>query len=461
MGIIVTAIVFMLAMNLNNIRKGGPFFMKNWKIIVVVLLVAIVGVVVIAKKRNATSAPVTAADANSTTQQATADSNTGSQPVAAIPKLIDLGAGKCVPCKMMKPILDELRTEYKGRFDVVFYDVWENPDQAKQFAINIIPTQIFFDASGKELFRHEGFMSKEDILAKWKELGIDFSGPTGQKSPAFEQLVPAQEDKRYKDAICYMCDGDINPKTLVTVKTAHGDVRLCGPHCYFIMYSCLTEDKTDFENKVTVADFDSGNSMPLEKAVFLVGIEASGRPTIHSFIDSDAAKSSQQKIGGNTVEFSALKEGELSHKCGFCDRVCYPQDAAKVIVNDIQTWGCCSHCALGVAARTGKDIEVHERDRLRGEPIIVKTLNGSISSLEPATAVAWFGQRKKADGTLTSAGCFHQGFFVNAENLKKWVQQNPYETGRQISINQALADKMKLTETQITNACKIGQCSPK
>ena len=116
---------------------------------------------------------------------------------------------------------------------------------------------------------------------------------------------------------------------------------------------------------------------------------------------------------------------------------------------------------MGVAARTGKDIEVHEKDRLTGEKIIVKTFGGQVASLEPATAVAWFGQRQKPDGTWASAGCFHQGFFINGENLKKWVEQNPYETGKLISINQALADKMKMSSEQIQKACKIGECVPK
>jgi hypothetical protein len=116
---------------------------------------------------------------------------------------------------------------------------------------------------------------------------------------------------------------------------------------------------------------------------------------------------------------------------------------------------------LGVAARTGKNIEVREKDRLTGQAIVVKTLEGKVAALEPATAVAWFGQRKKPDGTWASAGCFHQGFFTNADNLKKWVEQNPYETGRLISISQALADKMKLSADQIQKACKIGECAPK
>jgi hypothetical protein len=114
-----------------------------------------------------------------------------------------------------------------------------------------------------------------------------------------------------------------------------------------------------------------------------------------------------------------------------------------------------------VAARTGKNIEVHEKDRLTGQEIIVTTFEGQVASLKPQTSVAWFGQREKPDGTWGSAGCFHQGFFVNAENLRKWVEKNPYETGILIPISKALADKMKLSPDQIKKACKIGECAPK
>ena len=92
------------------------------------------------------------------------------------PRLVDLGAGKCVPCKAMAPILEELRHTHAEQFEVVFIDVWENPEAAKPYDINLIPTQIFFDADGKERWRHEGFLAKEDILAKWKELGVEKIG---------------------------------------------------------------------------------------------------------------------------------------------------------------------------------------------------------------------------------------------------------------------------------------------
>ena len=91
---------------------------------------------------------------------------------AKLPKLVDIGAGKCVPCKAMAPILEGLKKEYSGRMKVEFIDKWQNEEAAEKYGVEIIPTQIFYDASGKELFRHTGFFGKEDILAKWKELGV-------------------------------------------------------------------------------------------------------------------------------------------------------------------------------------------------------------------------------------------------------------------------------------------------
>lgn len=111
-----------------------------------------------------------------------ADSSTGaerggvSSPAAAegLPRLVDLGADKCIPCKMMAPILEELKVEYTGRMEVEFIDVWKNKTKASEYGIQMIPTQIFYDEQGKELFRRTGFIGKEDILAKWRELGYEF-----------------------------------------------------------------------------------------------------------------------------------------------------------------------------------------------------------------------------------------------------------------------------------------------
>ena len=86
--------------------------------------------------------------------------------------MIDLGATECVPCKMMAPIIEELKKEYAGRADILFIDVWKNPAQAKKYGIRAIPTQIFFDADGKEVHRNTGFMDKKRIVAVLTRLGV-------------------------------------------------------------------------------------------------------------------------------------------------------------------------------------------------------------------------------------------------------------------------------------------------
>lgn len=86
--------------------------------------------------------------------------------------MVDLGAGKCIPCKMMAPILEELDQEYKDRAAILFIDVWENPDAGRKFGIKLIPTQIFYDAEGNEVLRHEGFFDKESIVAQLQKLGV-------------------------------------------------------------------------------------------------------------------------------------------------------------------------------------------------------------------------------------------------------------------------------------------------
>jgi len=102
-------------------------------------------------------------------------------PKKALPRLVDLGAGKCVPCKQMKPILAELTKDYAGDLEVVFIDVWENKAAGEEYHIRLIPTQIFYAADGRELARHEGFLSLKDILNKWRELGVVLKDPSASR----------------------------------------------------------------------------------------------------------------------------------------------------------------------------------------------------------------------------------------------------------------------------------------
>ena len=156
-------------------RKGKPE-MKNLKNIAIVAGVIAAAGIVFALKHNQAQPPEPAPAVATETALATPDAANPATPVA-LPRLVDLGADKCIPCKMMAPILEDLKTTYAGQLQVDFIDVWKNPDAGGQYGIRVIPTQIFFDAEGKELFRHEGFYAKEDILAKWKELGVKLKGP--------------------------------------------------------------------------------------------------------------------------------------------------------------------------------------------------------------------------------------------------------------------------------------------
>ena len=122
--------------------------------------------------------PPSAQQKAETVESATAPSETAAK---EIPKLLDLGAHKCIPCKKMAPILEDLSKNYEGRMDVEFIDVWQNPEAGNKYGIRSIPTQIFFGFDGKELFRHVGFYSKEDIMSKWEELGYTFSEADGEQ----------------------------------------------------------------------------------------------------------------------------------------------------------------------------------------------------------------------------------------------------------------------------------------
>jgi hypothetical protein len=307
------------------------------------------------------------------------------------------------------------------------------------------------------LFRHEGFFGKEDILAKWKEFGVDLIGKNGATTLIRE--TPVTPDSRPRESVCFMCDGDMNAKTKAIVKGQTEQHVFCSPHCYFVYYSAIVNpNPVSEDSKVSVTDWVSGNVIPATNATYLYGMDVQGRATIKAFSSKDAATKEQQASPGNLVTWEMLRSKELAARCAFCDRAVYPEDACGVKFGTTHGYGCCTHCAMGVAARLKQDIEVEAKDGLTGDLIRVKTLDGKIASLEPATALAWFGQKKNADGQMVSAGCFKQAFFVNQENLKKWLDARPAMTGREITIAQALADKMKLSPEQIAKACKLGEC---
>jgi thioredoxin 1 len=151
------------------------------RLLVVILAVAVLAACSSSEQQTGAqdASPPAAAD-DSTANRSTApaadasEQSTGMPGISnGLPRLVDLGATSCMPCKMMAPILDELEQEYEGRLEVVFIDVWENRAAAKTYGITTIPTQILYDAEGQERWRHVGFIGKAEILAAIDEAGVE------------------------------------------------------------------------------------------------------------------------------------------------------------------------------------------------------------------------------------------------------------------------------------------------
>ena len=86
--------------------------------------------------------------------------------------MLELGSVGCRPCEQMKPVMEKLRTNYKGKLEVFFVDVRKDRDTAQRFGVYVIPTQVFLDKSGKEFHRHIGFYGYEEIVPALKKAGI-------------------------------------------------------------------------------------------------------------------------------------------------------------------------------------------------------------------------------------------------------------------------------------------------
>lgn len=370
-----------------------------------------------------------------------------------LPTLLDLGSKSCIPCKKMAPILEGLATDFAGRMTVIFIDVNAGPEAAKaaqQWKIESIPTQIFLDAQGKELARHEGFFSREEILAQWATLKVDFSQK--QQVDMLKRLEPVVKDTRGKDTVCALTGRDLDPTCVVTIAAPSGAIRIASPHLWTIYHSSAA-DAAKLPAITTVRTAD-GQDVNIEKAFFVWNVDAKARTIVTAYSNRESAA----KAPGMILDFPAWLAREQAARCGFCDRSVYPDEASRVKVKGLHTYGCCAHCAMGVAARMKQDLVIEYADNQTGEKITIQTQDLKIASVTPPTAVAWFGKKPGPDGKLVSAGCFHQGFFASLDNLKAWLSAHPYAIGEQISFQQSLDDKLKLSVEQIQKACKIGEC---
>jgi len=89
------------------------------------------------------------------------------------PTLADFGWRNCIPCKKMKPVLEELAEKQRGRLNVLIVEVYEHEDLSNQYGIKAIPTQILFDSQGKELVRHLGYWPPEEMALELIKIGIN------------------------------------------------------------------------------------------------------------------------------------------------------------------------------------------------------------------------------------------------------------------------------------------------
>lgn len=88
------------------------------------------------------------------------------------PTMADFGMGTCKPCQAMEPILKEAAQDYWGRANIVFVELDKYPGLAREYQIMVMPTQIFFDAAGRQVDFHMGFMDRAEIDRRLAALGV-------------------------------------------------------------------------------------------------------------------------------------------------------------------------------------------------------------------------------------------------------------------------------------------------
>ena len=163
---------------------------KKRVLIVVAVLIFALGIVVLKVAKSSENAEAATSCDNHSSLVNTRVANPNFE---KLPLMLELGSTTCVPCEMMEKVLDSLREKYSGQLDVEFLDVTVNRDAGLKYKIQLIPTQIFFDADGKEIFRHEGFFPEKDIVAKWREFSVDLQD-VEHSTPALEVYYDAETE---------------------------------------------------------------------------------------------------------------------------------------------------------------------------------------------------------------------------------------------------------------------------
>lgn len=142
---------------------------SSWKIATALLLAAAVAATFALRAGNRAAYVPVPAPGRSAAETA---GQPGATRAAAKPRLLELGSNRCQACQQMAVVLDALRAGQGAKLQVDFIDVFEQPEAAERYQVAMIPTQVLFDGEGREIFRHVGFFSHDDILAKFRELGV-------------------------------------------------------------------------------------------------------------------------------------------------------------------------------------------------------------------------------------------------------------------------------------------------
>ena len=119
-------------------------------------------------------------------------------PAKRVPILMEFGRGWCIPCKYMKPILDDMARAYSGKAIVMTVDMDANKDLVRNFQIRMMPTQVFLTPDGKEFLRNEGTLEREQIALVFSKMGLPGSAPlagrpAGAPQAAAPPPIPAQQ----------------------------------------------------------------------------------------------------------------------------------------------------------------------------------------------------------------------------------------------------------------------------
>jgi len=176
-----------------NEKQKVKFSKSVGKILIPVLIIVAIGMIWYMKNSN--KAPSVTEDNPAFALHVTDSLDLEQLKSYGLPIMIDFGADSCIPCKEMAPVLKELNEELRGKVIIKFVDVWKYQSLAEGYPISLIPTQVFYDKEGKPytpkdpealqmkmyntkdtkkhvFTAHEGGMTKEQVLAVFKEMGV-------------------------------------------------------------------------------------------------------------------------------------------------------------------------------------------------------------------------------------------------------------------------------------------------